>query len=114
MPRGPPVHAQLVAEELGTGVDRVRLRAGDTDAAGRDTGAYGSTGSVVAGSAVALAARQLKEQVVALAGGGTPERHGVRPPDGTLTPYADLLAEPMTATGQHHARPGPWPSTSMA
>ena len=99
------VHAQLVAEELGTSVERIRLRAGDTDAAGHDTGAYGSTGSVVAGSAVALAARQLKEQVVSLAGGGTPELTGIRADDGTFTPYADLLSEPMTATGQHHGSP---------
>lgn len=51
------VHVQLVAEELGIAPDAVRLRSSDTDATAYDTGAYGSTGSVVAGAAVADAAR---------------------------------------------------------
>src|SRR5690606_2684017 len=51
------VHVQVVAEELDVDPRRVRLRGGDTDAAEHDTGAYGSTGSVVAGMAVATAAR---------------------------------------------------------
>lgn len=51
------VHVQLVAEELGIAPDAVRLRSSDTDATAYDSGAYGSTGSVVAGAAVADAAR---------------------------------------------------------
>ncbi|MBZ5740056.1 molybdopterin-dependent oxidoreductase [Nocardioides mangrovi] len=50
------VHVQLVAEALGIAPSAVRLRSSDTDATGYDTGAYGSTGSVVAGGAVAEAA----------------------------------------------------------
>ncbi len=54
------VHVQLVAEELGVDPSRVRLHSSDTDAAAYDTGAFGSTGSVVAGGAVADAARQVR------------------------------------------------------
>lgn len=67
------VHVQLVAEELGLDPARVRLHAGDTDAAAYDTGAYGSTGSVVAGSAVLAAARDLRRR---LAAGEPPDADG--------------------------------------
>ena len=50
------VHAQLAADALGTTPDRIRIRQSDTDVAGHDTGAYGSTGVVVAGKAVHQAA----------------------------------------------------------
>ena len=53
------VHAQLAASALGTTPDRIRIRQSDTDVAGHDTGAYGSTGVVVAGKAVYLAATTL-------------------------------------------------------
>lgn len=53
------VHAQLAASALGITPDRVRIRQSDTDVAGFDTGAYGSTGVVVAGRAVHEAARLL-------------------------------------------------------
>ena len=53
------VHAQLAADALGVGVDRIRIRQSDTDVAGHDTGAYGSTGVVVAGKAVYAAAQAL-------------------------------------------------------
>lgn len=57
------VHVQLVAEELGIDPRSVRLRSSDTDATAYDTGAYGSTGSVVAGMAVADAARSVCDAV---------------------------------------------------
>jgi putative selenate reductase molybdopterin-binding subunit len=63
------VHVQLVAEELGIDPARIRLQSSDTDAAAYDTGAFGSTGSVVAGNAVAHAARELR---AALDAGATP------------------------------------------
>lgn len=53
------VHAQLAADALGTTPDRIRIRQSDTDVAGHDTGAYGSTGVVVAGRAVHQAATAL-------------------------------------------------------
>jgi CO/xanthine dehydrogenase Mo-binding subunit/aerobic-type carbon monoxide dehydrogenase small subunit (CoxS/CutS family) len=53
------VHAQLAAAALGTTPDRIHIRQSDTDVAGHDTGAYGSTGVVVAGKAVYQAALAL-------------------------------------------------------
>ena len=60
------VHTQIVAETLGLPPSCVRLRGSDTDAAAYDTGAYGSTGSVVAGLAVARAAEALRARLDAL------------------------------------------------
>ncbi|MGN6326539.1 molybdopterin-dependent oxidoreductase [Pseudolysinimonas sp.] len=57
------VHAQLAATALGTTPDRIRIRQSDTDVAGHDTGAYGSTGVVVAGAAVHEAAATLAAQL---------------------------------------------------
>ena len=45
------VHAQLAAEALGVSPARVRLVPSDTGTSGYDSGAFGSTGSVVAGLA---------------------------------------------------------------
>jgi putative selenate reductase molybdopterin-binding subunit len=64
------VHAQLVADTLGTTVDRVVVRQSDTDVVGHDTGAFASTGVVVAGQAVLAAARTLRERLLALGGPG--------------------------------------------
>jgi CO/xanthine dehydrogenase Mo-binding subunit/aerobic-type carbon monoxide dehydrogenase small subunit (CoxS/CutS family) len=79
------VHVQLVADELGVPVSAVRLRSSDTDAAAYDTGAYGSTGTVVAGSAVSAAARSLRGLLAA--------REGAP------------LTEPLVARGEHHGTP---------
>ncbi|WGL52622.1 molybdopterin-dependent oxidoreductase [Nocardioides sp. BP30] len=75
------VHVQIAAEELGVEPDRVRLVTSDTDAAGYDTGAFGSAGSVVAGMAVQRAAVRVRELLAAGA------------------------ALPVTATGEHHGSP---------
>jgi putative selenate reductase molybdopterin-binding subunit len=53
------VHRQLAAQALGTDVDQIELRQSDTDLVRHDTGAYGSTGTVVAGLATLRAARKL-------------------------------------------------------
>jgi CO/xanthine dehydrogenase Mo-binding subunit len=53
------VHRQLAAEALGTSVEAIELLASDTDLVGHDTGAYGSTGTVVAGLATLRAAQAL-------------------------------------------------------
>jgi putative selenate reductase molybdopterin-binding subunit len=53
------VHRQLAASALGCGVDDIELVAADTDEVEHDTGAYGSTGVVVAGMATLRAARAL-------------------------------------------------------
>jgi CO/xanthine dehydrogenase Mo-binding subunit/aerobic-type carbon monoxide dehydrogenase small subunit (CoxS/CutS family) len=57
------VHLQIAADVLGTTPDRIRLRQADTDHVGHDTGAYGSTGTVVAGQATERAARALKAMI---------------------------------------------------
>jgi putative selenate reductase molybdopterin-binding subunit len=55
------VHKQLAASVLGCPVDAISLAASDTDQTGHDTGAFGSTGIVVAGMATTRAARALAE-----------------------------------------------------
>jgi len=68
------VHTQLVAAALGTTPDRVEVHQSDTDAVRSDTGAFGSTGVVVAGKALHTAALDLRGRMVerarALAGAG--------------------------------------------
>ncbi|MCW2912508.1 MAG: dehydrogenase [Actinomycetia bacterium] len=61
------VHQQIAATVLGTVVDRIRIVQADTDLVGHDTGAFGSTGTMVAGQATLRAAEALREQIVAAA-----------------------------------------------
>lgn len=74
-------HVQLVAQELAVDPARVRLRSSDTDATSYDTGAFGSTGAVVAGTAVLAAARDLR---------------ALLPADGTAP------SETVTGSGEAH------------
>ncbi|WP_258073487.1 molybdopterin-dependent oxidoreductase [Arthrobacter sp. 08Y14] len=53
------VHTQLASTALHTTADRVVIRQSDTDLVEHDTGAYGSTGTVVAGKASLAAAEEL-------------------------------------------------------
>ncbi|MFC4029999.1 molybdopterin-dependent oxidoreductase [Streptomyces polygonati] len=55
------VHRQIAAGELATGVDRITVRQSDTDVVRHDTGAFASTGVVVAGKATLRAARALAD-----------------------------------------------------
>lgn len=55
------VHRQLAADALGVDVEAVELLQADTDALEHDTGAFGSTGTVVAGMATWRAAIALAE-----------------------------------------------------
>jgi CO/xanthine dehydrogenase Mo-binding subunit len=57
------VHGQIGASVLATTVDKVRIRQSDTDAVGHDSGAFGSTGTVVAGSATRAAAAALADAI---------------------------------------------------
>jgi CO/xanthine dehydrogenase Mo-binding subunit len=61
------VHRQIAADQLGTLPDRVSVRQSDTDLVGHDTGAFGSTGVVVAGKATLRAARALAADLLELA-----------------------------------------------
>jgi CO/xanthine dehydrogenase Mo-binding subunit len=56
------VHQQIAASALGCPPERVEVVASDTDLSGHDTGAYGSTGTVVAGTAALRAAQALAER----------------------------------------------------
>ena len=61
------VHAQVAATVLGTSPDRIVIMQSDTAHGGHDTGAYGSTGTVVAGRATARAATALSEAILVAA-----------------------------------------------
>jgi carbon-monoxide dehydrogenase large subunit len=60
--------AQVVADELGIGPGDVSVAHGDTDAIAYGVGTYASRNGVVAGNAAFVAARQVKEKALALAG----------------------------------------------
>jgi putative selenate reductase molybdopterin-binding subunit len=61
------VHHQIAATVLGTVVANIHVRNADTDNGGHDTGAYGSSGTVVAGHATQLACEALREEILRLA-----------------------------------------------
>jgi putative selenate reductase molybdopterin-binding subunit len=61
------VHTQIAATVLGTSVDRIRIRQSDTEVIGYDSGAFGSTGTVVAGRALMLAGQALATRIRATA-----------------------------------------------
>jgi len=59
------VHAQIAADALHTTPDKICVRQSDTDVVRHDTGAFASTGVVVAGRAVLEAATALHEKILA-------------------------------------------------
>ncbi len=107
------VHAQLAATALATSADRVAVRRADTDLVGHDTGAFGSTGTVVAGKAVYAAALELHAMLLARAAKitGHPERDGVLEAAGVrcgaeFVGLGQLLAEgELIAHGTHAGTP---------
>ena len=116
------VHTQLAATALGTTVDRIRIRQADTDVVAYDTGAFGSAGTVVAGSALHSAATQLAilmlERAYKLAGeaatgaaasdrveSGLVESVGVRIGDRLFTAAELLAGGELTATGRNDGTP---------
>jgi CO/xanthine dehydrogenase Mo-binding subunit/aerobic-type carbon monoxide dehydrogenase small subunit (CoxS/CutS family) len=89
------VHRQLVADVLGCEPSDVHVFSSDTDRTGHDTGAYGSTGIVVAGTASVRAARELAGAIAARAESGTD--------DGKLLEaegFCDGLSRSVSATVQ--------------
>ncbi|MEV6059704.1 molybdopterin cofactor-binding domain-containing protein [Nocardia asteroides] len=107
------VHAQLTATALATTADRIRIRQSDTDVVGHDTGAFGSTGTMVAGKAAYAAALELHAMLLARAAkvSGHPERDCVLEADGVrcgdeLLTAAQLLADgELIAHGTHAGTP---------
>jgi CO/xanthine dehydrogenase Mo-binding subunit/aerobic-type carbon monoxide dehydrogenase small subunit (CoxS/CutS family) len=63
------VHRQIAATALATTVDQIRLLQSDTAHGGHDTGAYGSTGTFVAGRATQHAAENLAGDLRTFAAG---------------------------------------------
>jgi putative selenate reductase molybdopterin-binding subunit len=57
------VHRQIAATALATTVDQIHLRQSDTAHGSHDTGAYGSTGTFVAGRATQAAAEAMADQL---------------------------------------------------
>jgi CO/xanthine dehydrogenase Mo-binding subunit/aerobic-type carbon monoxide dehydrogenase small subunit (CoxS/CutS family) len=64
------VHRQIVADALGCEPGDVLVLSSDTDRSGHDTGAYGSTGIAVAGTATMRAARALADAIAARSASG--------------------------------------------
>jgi CO/xanthine dehydrogenase Mo-binding subunit len=94
------VHRQLVADVLGCEPADVLVFPSDTDRTGHDTGAYGSTGIVVAGTAVVRAARALAEAIAARAefsgtGGGAADGKPLE-----AEGFCDGLSRSVSATVQ--------------
>jgi putative selenate reductase molybdopterin-binding subunit len=83
------VHRQIAASALATTMDRIHVRASDTDNGGHDTGAYGSTGTVVAGLATQRATEGLRDLMLALAA----DRGGTTSAPWRLTRDAVICAE---------------------
>jgi putative selenate reductase molybdopterin-binding subunit len=65
------VHRQIAATALKTTVDQIRLLQSDTAHGGHDTGAYGSTGTFVAGRATQAAAENLADDLRSFASAAT-------------------------------------------
>lgn len=116
------VHAQLAATVLGTEPEFIRIRQADTDATEYDTGAFGSTGIVVAGKAVHAACLRLRDVLRARAVELSTHRSGRKAaenaePDmasapggvrigGHLVNARELLADgPLRATAAHDGTP---------
>ena len=62
------VHAQIASKILATEMERIRIHQSDTDCVSHDTGAFGSTGTVVAGAATQRAAEALSNAILDFAG----------------------------------------------
>ena len=94
------VHTQILASAVGTTPDRITVRQSDTDVTGHDVGAFGSTGTVVAGQAVHAAALELLATLRSAAADGTgtaatdwvPEPEGLRH-GGRLVTFAELVGD---------------------
>ena len=93
------VHAQIAADALGTTVDRISIRQSDTDVVRHDTGAFASTGVVVAGRAVLDAARGLAAAIGAVTGTGVP-RDAI-----ALKEVAARAGKPLSASGHWAGSP---------
>ncbi|MFC6791337.1 molybdopterin-dependent oxidoreductase [Methylobacterium komagatae] len=104
------VHRQFAAQALRADPASVRIAGADTDQVGHDTGAYGSTGTVVAGQAVLRAAEALagaiRERAAERLGVAAEEcrlEGGVVEGPGGRIPLEDLA--PLEASGHANGSP---------
>jgi CO/xanthine dehydrogenase Mo-binding subunit/aerobic-type carbon monoxide dehydrogenase small subunit (CoxS/CutS family) len=107
------VHAQLAAAALATTADRITVLQSDTDKAGYDTGAFGSTGTVVAGKATHKAATALHRMLLETAAAefGAPVESCKLTADAVISgndhlPLEQIAARgPLSAIGQDNGSP---------
>jgi CO/xanthine dehydrogenase Mo-binding subunit/aerobic-type carbon monoxide dehydrogenase small subunit (CoxS/CutS family) len=100
------VHHQIAATALGTTTDSIVVLTSDTDNGGHDTGAYGSTGTVVAGRATQLACNALRDEILSFAAehsGGA--NGGKRATLAELAAAAAAQGRRLTATGKWNGTP---------
>ena len=97
-------HVQIAAGALAAAPSAIAVRQADTDGGGHDTGAYGSTGLVVAGRAVLRAAEALRSRLEELAATLCgPAAEGWRLADGVVegggrrVPLAELASRAAAA-----------------
>lgn len=97
------VHAQLAASALNTAADRIRIVQADTDRSGYDTGAFGSTGTVVAGKAVYKAAIALRDRVIETAASllSVPPQSCELTSDAVASGNLRITLEEIARTGPH-------------
>jgi hypothetical protein len=112
------VHRQIAATVLGALPDNIVLSQSDTDHGGHDTGAFGSTGTVVAGRATKHAAELLRNEIIAFATaqsgsmGGSWKlvadavvRDGERIALADIAQFASAAGRELKATGRHNGTP---------
>ncbi len=109
------VFQQLATTVLNTTTDNLLVRQSDTDEAKFDTGAFGSTGTSVTGTALAIAAERLRDMILAVASSVTsvPAAFCSLRPDGVLcgerlVGFAEIVAAhggPLTAEGDYSGLP---------
>jgi putative selenate reductase molybdopterin-binding subunit len=118
-------HRQIAASVLDSRADRIAIVNADTDLTPYDTGTFASTGTVVAGQAVALAAAALRDNILAFASRhtGTAIAECRLDDDAVVCasrriPLSDVQARrPATASScgaRRTSRRGPSPSTPRA
>nr|WP_274521298.1 molybdopterin cofactor-binding domain-containing protein [Rhodococcus pyridinivorans] len=109
------VHTQIAATALGTTPDRIVVHQSDTDVTTHDTGAFGSSGTVVASKALLAASHELRRRMAKAAAELTvtdPEQaelqaDGVRCGDRLVTPggLLEVAGGRLRAEGRHGGLP---------
>jgi putative selenate reductase molybdopterin-binding subunit len=103
------VLGQIAAEVLGVGLDHIIVYSSDTDFTPFDKGAYASSTTYVSGKAVEKAAREIREQILAVAAamlradpaGLTLADGRVGTPDGRGATLAEVCTRAYYGAGQH-------------